>query len=152
MAHKNVFLWLSVLGFVCISAGCGSGHPETVKVTGTVTLDGTPVEGATVAFFLPDAGQPARGVTDASGNFTLTTFEAGDGAMPGQHKVAVSKIDESSQAPSGDPEIDTPSSNEDLSQTAKHELPVLYSSPSTSGLTVEVTKGMAPVVLELKSN
>lgn len=151
MAHKNFFLWLSVLGFVCISAGCGSGRPETVKVTGTVTLDGTPVEGATVAFFHPDAGQPARGVTDASGTFTLTTFEAGDGAILGQHKVAVSKIDESAQAPSGDSEFDTPSSNEDLSETAKFLLPAIYSSPSTSGLTVEVTKDMAPVTLELKS-
>ena len=152
MAQKRIFLLLSVLGFVLIVAGCGSGNPETVKVSGTVTLNAAPVEGATVAFFHPDGGQPARGVTDASGAFTLTTFELGDGAVVGQHKVAVSKIDESAQkAPRGSEELDTPTSNADLSETAKHLLPVQYSSPSTSGLTVDVKKGLEPVVLDLKS-
>jgi hypothetical protein len=148
---KHLF-WLSVIGFVSFVAGCGSGRPETAKVSGTVTLDGKPVEGAIVAFFHPEAGQPARGVTDGSGNFTLTTFAAGDGAMLGQHKVSVTKVEESADpgAKTEDGQ-ETPSSSENFTESAKHLLPIQYSSPSTSGLTVEVTKGMAPVTLELKS-
>jgi len=151
MASRRILLWLSVLGFAWIATGCGSGLPETAEVNGTVTLDGKPVDGAIVVFFDPDGAHPARGVTDGSGKFTLTTFEAGDGAVLGQHKVSVSKIDESAKAPAGAEGQDTPSVSEDISESAKNLLPVLYSSPSTSGLTVEVKKGMDPVVLELKS-
>ncbi len=151
MALKRFFVGFVVVSLVCMLTGCGSDRPETAKVQGTVTLDGSPVEGATVAFFHAEGGPPARAVTDASGAFVLRTFEAGDGAIVGQHQVAVSKIDESSQSAGNAAEAETPASNADLSETAKHLLPVLYSSPSTSGLTVEVKEGMDPVVLDLKS-
>ncbi|NLY02963.1 MAG: carboxypeptidase regulatory-like domain-containing protein [Rhodopirellula sp.] len=152
MSCIRIFLALGTFGILTVVAGCGSGRPETAAVSGKVTLDGEPVEGATVALFHPDGGQPARGVTDASGAFVLTTFEAGDGALLGQHKVTVSKIDESAQQ-SADPsaELATPTSNADLSVTAKHLLPIIYSSPSTSDLTVDVKQGMEPIVLDLKS-
>ena len=151
MAPKRILLWLGILSLTCIMTGCGPGVPDTAEVSGTVTLDGTPVDGAIVAFFHPEGGQPARGVTDASGTFTLTTFKAGDGARLGQQKVSVTKIDESEQKAAAAEGLDTPTTSEDFSVTAKHLLPVLYSSPSTSGLTVEVKKGMAPVTIELKS-
>jgi hypothetical protein len=70
------------------ASGCGT---KTVKVEGTVTLDGQPVPGAMVIFYPEDGGPQANALTDADGAFRLTTFNTGDGAMPGSHKVTVSK-------------------------------------------------------------
>ena len=86
--------------FVTISLanlmGC-SGEipiPGIVDVTGTVALKGQPVEGVTVNFH-PDSGsRAASGRTDAKGRFTLTTFNPGDGALPGTYRVSVSKIED----------------------------------------------------------
>jgi hypothetical protein len=82
---------LCALGILLVAgaaAGCGG---KTVKVEGIVTLDGTPVQGATV-IFVPQGGErEANGLTDADGVFHLTTFNTGDGAMPGTYKVTVEK-------------------------------------------------------------
>jgi hypothetical protein len=43
--------------------------------------------------FEPVGNTPAAtGETDAQGSFRLTTFEANDGAAPGEYKVAVRKV------------------------------------------------------------
>ena len=83
---------------VCLAAlallvGCGtSTGPNTVPVTGLVTLDGTPVPGAVVTFSPQTAdGQAAAGTTDGSGRFELTTSVSGDGAVPGSYFVGISK-------------------------------------------------------------
>lgn len=45
------YVWVSLLTFAML-AGCGSSSgPKTYKVTGTVTMNGKPVEGAVVTFF-----------------------------------------------------------------------------------------------------
>src|SRR5436190_13406669 len=80
--------------------GCSGGH-GTKNVSGTVLYKGQPIAGATVNFLVkgdaPNA-KPARGVTDASGRFTLKTFftatEEASGALPGDYVVMVTKIDE----------------------------------------------------------
>ncbi len=153
--------WRCAVGLVAMAclAGCGGAggdRPETVPVTGTVTLDGTPVAGATVAFS-PSAGggRSAHGITDANGRFKLTTFEAGDGAMPGSYKVGVSKTAGPAQAAPGTTE-ETPESIDAAYKAAAERgalepgakppeptdlLPSKYKDPAGSGLTAEVTKG-----------
>lgn len=72
------------------SVGCGG---KTVKVEGTVTLDGTPVEGASVVCTPVDGGESGRtaqGLTGPGGVFHLTTTKPDDGALPGEYKVAIS--------------------------------------------------------------
>jgi hypothetical protein len=69
--------------------GCGrSGReiPDTVDVSGTVTLDGKPVEGVEVNFMTDESA--AFGKTDREGKFELV-----QGAAPGQNKVFFSKIE-----------------------------------------------------------
>jgi hypothetical protein len=41
--------------------------------------------------FVPEeaGGRGATGFTGADGHFTLTTFQAGDGAFPGQYKILI---------------------------------------------------------------
>lgn len=68
-------------------AGCDS-RPERVPVSGTVTIDGEPVEHGTI-MVIPAEMRPAYGTLGPGGKFTLTTFEANDGVAPGTHKVTV---------------------------------------------------------------
>ncbi|MBA63776.1 MAG: hypothetical protein CMJ76_15585 [Planctomycetaceae bacterium] len=95
--HKKLVALLCV-GVMITIAGCGASNPLTTPITGTVTYDGEPLEGATVTL-TPEAGssgsRSASGTTDASGNFTLTTvFTDGQnspGAVGGSYTVRVSK-------------------------------------------------------------
>lgn len=141
------------VGMICLT-GCGPSRPATVAVEGTVTLDGNPVEGASVTFIPGGDGKIAMGTTDASGKFTLTTYEPGDGAIVGTHKVTVRKTEgEEVESTAGD----TEEGGEDLMGADTGEAaatwitPQKYSNPATTDLTVEVKSGMEPVTLALTS-
>jgi len=129
-------------------AGCGSGRPKTVPVTGVVTLDGTAVEGAAVKLSPKAGGRPASGTTDKEGKFTLMTFEKGDGAMPGEHLVSVSKVEMSGVEADKDG-LSGPVSGE-IKQ--KWIIPKKYSDAKGWNHTVEVKSGMEPLKLELTSH
>jgi hypothetical protein len=134
---RRVGIWVTLLLVLGFAAGCGQkpGTAPTVKVTGTVTHNGTPVEGAGVTFF-PESGRPASGVTDAAGKFTLSTFESGDGAVVGNHKVAIadSKVSEETAPMPGTPEAENYTPPES-------RFPEKYANPATSELTAEVKDG-----------
>ena len=89
---------ISILAFstlcCCGLLGCGGGGSTlegTVPVSGIVTQSGAPLEGAAVTFAPTGAGRSASGLTDATGKFTLTTLDPGDGAMPGDYQVTITK-------------------------------------------------------------
>lgn len=88
----SVVFPLAVFGLLgCGAGGDDAGRQPVFTVTGTVTLNGSPLENATVAF-APQAGQPtAVGSTDAQGKFVLTTYEYGDGAAAGAFAVVINK-------------------------------------------------------------
>ncbi|MBA3313370.1 MAG: carboxypeptidase-like regulatory domain-containing protein [Planctomycetota bacterium] len=71
-------------------AGCGSDGPELSEVTGTVTLDGKPLQGA-ILTFIPEApgASTSYGITDAEGNYSLMYSRDKSGAMIGTHKVEI---------------------------------------------------------------
>jgi hypothetical protein len=146
---------------VAMAVGCGG--PATVPVSGTVTLDGEPVDGATVTFVPEGEGRPANGNTDASGNFTLTTFTGGDGALPGSYNVTVFKTaapveadtegeDAGAAGDESEGEVNPDVMGADVSADAESLLPAKYSVATTTDLKVEVKAGMEPVKLELTSN
>jgi len=100
---------LIVLGIV----GCGDGAPsvKTVPVSGTVTYNGNPIEGATVTFMQQAEGiRPAGGQTDAQGKFMLKTALGGtkmqDGAMEGSFVVTITKSG-GNTLPTGSPALGT---------------------------------------------
>lgn len=84
-----------VVGLIVLvgaAAGCDARRLP-VPVSGNVTLDGRPVEGATVTFHLlgdDKEGRPATGQTDKTGTFRLRSGNE-DGAQPGEYKVVVVK-------------------------------------------------------------
>jgi len=91
------FVFFSFVALLATAAfvGCGSGKLRTVNVSGTITLDGEAVEGASVSFSPVDsaAGHPAFGSTDAAGRYRLQTplGEPDAGTTPGRYKVTISK-------------------------------------------------------------
>lgn len=143
-----------VLGLVVTSSvlmGCGGGgdpdRPATTPTTGVVTYNGDPVEGATVTFKPGAEGKAAFGKTDAEGKFSITTFEGGDGAIPGSYTIAVTKMEVvesnavSMDDPNYDPTIEEPE--------PKSLLPTKYADAANSGLTATVGTEAGDVKLEL---
>jgi len=140
-------------------AGCsGSGgegsadQPPTYPVTGTVTLNGEPVTEASVSFRGEVDGKNigAAGQTDSNGEFTLTTFQPGDGAVAGQHQVTVIKAVVEGEDPSYFDENSPNYGKEPPPTTTKYLVPEKYSKFETSGLTAEVSAdGENEIKLEL---
>jgi len=130
--------------------GCGTKGPVPVPVSGTVTLDGKPIAKGAVMFVPQFSGQPAHGLTDEEGRFSLGTIKKGDGAMEGRYQVTV--ILNEVQGFIADPK------NKDVSGgiaagglKTKWIIPQKYSDTKTSGLTAEVKRGMEPLRFDLTS-
>jgi len=90
MRTRGIHL-VALLGVVLI--GCGGNGTTPVK--GVITLEGTPVAGATV-LFMPDGQdecRPASGFTLSDGTFRLTTYQPNDGALPGKYRVVIQKTE-----------------------------------------------------------
>jgi len=137
-----------------IFPGCGNRIPVT-PVTGTIMLQGEPVENAVVTF-IPDtpSGTVATATTDKEGKYILKTF-IGDktafGAFPGEYKVTVVK-----RVQTNFPDLNldnlshlTPEEQDALANQVattmrgrapnfEYLVPQKYGSQLTSGLTAEI--------------
>ena len=145
---------LSICTLLVAITGCGDGISE-VPVTGTVTLDGTPISGAAITFQpVPGGtGMPAIGNTDANGAFTVSDLRAkdiGNGAVAGDYQVGVlwfkPSANDSSQATGASGGGEESSQKDDRASRSKVSgpdalLPAAYQNPSTSGLTASVSAG-----------
>ncbi len=70
--------------------GCSKpGTAPTAPTHGVVRYKGEPATDVRV-IFTPTSGRPAIADVDAQGQFVMTTFKRGDGAVPGLHKVTIS--------------------------------------------------------------
>ena len=129
------FIWTGV--FLAGVLGCG-GNPDqygVVPVRGVITCKGVPMAKAFVNFTPLDQedrkegrpGRPALGVTDEEGKFELTTYENGDGAIVGKHRVSV--------GPYSATEVDNPD--------AVKKFPCINST-----MEIEVKPGMGEVKIE----
>src|SRR5207245_2198960 len=90
MMSRARLTWATVVVAAALAAsGCGSDGK--VSVSGQVTLDTQPVEGAIVTFIPVNEtqGKIAHGTTDKDGVFQLSTSKPNDGAFPGEYKVTV---------------------------------------------------------------
>lgn len=109
--------------------GCGRGGAGTIPVKGVVTLKGQPLPDAVVSFY-PTQGRPANGQTNAQGEFSLSTFQSSDGALPGNYTVGITEPVE--MPPEGDYSIPEPK---------PPRFAVKYTDPKQSGFTAEVKAG-----------
>jgi hypothetical protein len=131
---------LHIAVIICLTltllSGCGKkdNRPGRVPATGTVLQKGQPVAEATVIFESAGSTPAATGKTDASGRFQLTTFEPNDGAVPGDYKVAIQKV----QVTSGKTSGAVPDDYVGPPPDEKWLLPAKYGSTATSGFTATV--------------
>lgn len=117
-----------LLGVIVSLTACGaeSDVPEMGKVTGKVSLDGSPLSGASVTF-LPEKVRASSAITDSDGNYELTYIREVKGAAIGAHKVFISKL-----------------INE------KETIPGKYSNPEKTTLTAQVKAGDNSYNFDLK--
>jgi hypothetical protein len=81
---------LLLIGGVLLLPGCGGvTRPKPVPVKGTVTFRGKPLPKARVTFFAKGAPAPATGETNDAGEFELSMYGKGDGALVGENTVTV---------------------------------------------------------------
>ena len=125
---------LSTILLLC--AGCGGGYDQlpTTKVNGNISYQGTALESGSVTFFPVDGGKHAVGMITKDGAFTLSTYESGDGAVIGKHKVV---INVSYEGPDGVP-------------NSVPRIPKKYFDLKTTPLTVNVTENDNSILLKLE--
>ncbi|MGQ9762512.1 MAG: carboxypeptidase-like regulatory domain-containing protein [Thermogutta sp.] len=161
----SVFVVLSCLTVIGSFSGCTKkpSRPKTYPVRGTVTFNGAPVEGATVTF-IPKEGvtgepkpQAASGITDSSGRYTIGTFATGDGAIPGEYLVKVTKYRSAQrqQPAETNPENEMQAffqyeQGAKQQTRPKSELPAKYENEKTSGLFFQVQPGDNTFDIDLK--
>ena len=134
--------------FVVIAAGCG-GKPMPVPTSGRVTFNGAPVGANKAAIrrgriaFLPvESGEgctlrAAAATLDRDGKYELSTFEPGDGVLPGEYNVVVfSLLSGPTMANPGAPIIS--------------EIPKRYERPGESGLSVTVPDQRAALTFDFE--
>jgi hypothetical protein len=151
---------LVIAAAILVQLGCGGsdGRLPTAPVSGSVMVGDKPISGADVTFHPVDekAFRPAFGKTNDAGEFTLSTYDDGDGAVPGEYKITVVKqsikpaIDVKSLTPSG-PDSTGGDLYKKMMIGNKREtptvddasVPLVYKDPEKSGLkrTVEASGG-----------
>jgi hypothetical protein len=94
---KTAASWIPLLSLtlISLSVGCNDDSFQLAEVSGTVTLDGTPLTDAVVVF-MPEprpgnsvVGPFSSASTDSQGRFTLETRYGDPGAVVGLHLVTV---------------------------------------------------------------
>ena len=127
---------LFLIVFLAGIAGCGSSQdPNRLRVfpaKGQITFPGKPVGGAFVVLH-PKAATGSevvrpRGNVSEDGTFSLTTYDANDGAPAGEYKVTVELHNLVKRA------------NGDVS-LGPNIVPKQYGNPKTSPLTVRIAEG-----------
>jgi hypothetical protein len=138
---------LAVVVTLC-AAGCSeTGAAGTTQITGIVTLDGTTVDQASVAFIGNAGARLASAQTDKQGKFTVR-------AALGKNVVTVSKAGEAPIMPAQPEDMLMPSVEEytKMQKAApKPGIPAKYADPTSSGLSFDIVDGMQEIELALSS-
>jgi len=142
---KNVMRTLILALVLLAFCSCNrvEAPPKTVKVEGTITHKGKPLEKGKVTLH-PDAASAGAGAHRpaigqiSDGKFTLSTFVNGDGAIPGAYRITVESADEVSM--------------EDFNagKREKQLVPKKYAATSTSGLAGNIPDQDQPFPLALE--
>jgi hypothetical protein len=152
MSLRTALSLLAGVSLLISLTGCSGdpNMPKLGKVHGKVTYKGKPVDSGTVTFNPiqgkgGETGQNATGQIESDGSYVMTTFNTGDGAILGQHVVAV-VVREKGSENQGKPRAD---STIDYSMP-KIVTPPKYASVETSPLRCTVREGDNAFDIELK--
>jgi hypothetical protein len=148
----------SGLGLLIV-LGCAdnTGLAKRYPVSGKVSYKGAPVAKGRVDFIPAKGGDGRTASGDIlDGNYTLTTAEKDDGALPGSYKVTVTSavLDPAAEAAlkeqsKGGQYRLGPETKDIMKGAVKSLLPSKFSLPETSGLTAEVKEQPNTIDLNL---
>ncbi|MCA9128164.1 MAG: hypothetical protein KDB22_13815 [Planctomycetales bacterium] len=151
-------LLLSISACLMFQLGCNSvpDGPKTVPAEGTLTLDGEPVEGASVVFVSLTGGEySASSSTDEEGGFSLNAFEYKTGAVPGTYGAIIMKNEEiTSNASSlkGEGAEHAAGEGSNVVQLGvRNALPAKYQQPSKDFQFTVPEDGVTDLLIELTS-
>lgn len=135
---------------LCSLAGCGDGAAfKTAPVSGTVMIDGVPVEDAEVHFI--GVGMNAVGKTDSQGKYELER-----GAVVGENQVYISKYvggvgGEQGEIDAGQMEAMAIAQG-GTRNAPKQLIPARYSNPASMSLTLTIpSEGISSADFDLSS-
>jgi len=161
----GLFLGLVALGLLTV--GCGGGGGRPLKVSGKLLWsDGSAVSGATVKFVsASEGGHDAAGFTGPDGEFDLTTYNSGDGALPGEYKVLVTRpeVGKEQEVPMGPGQNQAEMMKKYFSKkaskqgretipTGKDAIPAAYAKADTTTLRWTISSGNTSPELKLQKN
>ncbi len=130
---------------VLLLAGCrDSNQSELGSVSGTVTLDGKPVDNARIQFLSPNARMAIGNVVDGQ-IVDVTTYRMGDGAPVGPQAVTLETVlsaEAENALMAGKP----------LPANSGPKIPAKYQAAATSDLKVEIGSGKNVLELTLESD
>jgi hypothetical protein len=127
--------WGGICVLVCLCSACSkSDRTPVYPARGQVLFEGEPIPHALVVLHPVNADNKEaprpQGKVNADGAFTLSTYDAGDGAPAGEYAVTVQWL--LSPASKGKSYEDSPPVN---------RLPARYARPQTSGLRIQIAQG-----------
>ena len=131
VSNKHIALLVLLTG---ILQGCGDARDARVPVSGIVTVDGEPLKHGSITFLpvkTPGTTTRAGGGSLTDGRFSISSYTPNDGLLQGKYQVMVY-------------------GTEPMGETAQRwHAPMKYANVRTSGLAVEVTKGMEELKFDL---
>ncbi len=135
------FVRCAVLLVLAGALGCSKGSGTFATVSGVVTHNGNPVEGAKVTLYSTVQGEGEQGTvcsaqTDSSGKYLIAQFGKDPGIPPGLYKVTVTKLVAEGNLP---PDFDQ--GQLEASGTARNRLPKDYENLVTTKLSVTLEPG-----------
>jgi hypothetical protein len=147
------FATMAALAVIFMFHGCGDGGPRRVPVSGTLTLNGKPLEGATVTF-APDptnpVGTPGGAFTDKDGSY-IAASDQRPGLAAGKYKVLVTKSALKNGAKVPDEFKDDPMMAVTSGLTIEL-LPPAYSNANTSPLSLDVPEAGGSFDFDVKQD
>lgn len=137
--HFLHWRWVVAVFAAVLVSGCGGGGPYPVEGQ-VVWKDGSPateLAGSQVVFDIPEKQTSARGVVQPDGSFGVSTTKPDDGALEGQHKVAIIETRKQQGGP-------------DSSNIAPGVIDPRFYDLKTSGLTATIKPGTNKVSLTVE--
>jgi len=138
--------WVPFVSLALASlAGCGSSNEISglVPVGGTVTMDGKPLEGATISFVPEpknDPSTPGSDITGSGGSFKAM-YRNRPGLAPGKYKVVINKAGGAADGKKLPDAIAKDPYMAKLAGVNKEEAPPAYADVAKTPLSAEIPAG-----------